>query len=107
MMTSSLPEALQAEHLTAVLRRDGVLGAAHVSEVEVESSRDTIILSCIIHLGLKYAAGAGREPSGWRSRSELDWIAGQRLMEPKAANPAIWPPCSRHKSAPDNFLKFR
>ncbi|MGC2083486.1 MAG: hypothetical protein WA702_09015 [Bradyrhizobium sp.] len=50
-----------AEHLTAVLRRDGVLGAAHVSEGEVESSRDTI-LSRIIRIGLKYDAGAGQVP---------------------------------------------
>jgi hypothetical protein len=44
-----------------VLRRDGVLGAAHVTEGEVESSRDTI-LSRIIRIGLKYDAGAGQVP---------------------------------------------
>src|SRR5262245_21584803 len=54
-MTSPLPHAIQAEHLTAVLRRHGVLGAADVSDVAVESSRDTI-LSRIIRISLRYSA---------------------------------------------------
>ena len=43
-MTQPIPEAIQAERLTATLRRTGVLGEAHVSDVAVESSRDTIPL---------------------------------------------------------------
>ena len=42
-MTQPIPEAIQAERLTATLRRTGVLGEAHVSDVAVESSRDTIL----------------------------------------------------------------
>ena len=42
-MTQPIPEAIQAERLAATLRRTGVLGEAHVSDVAVESSRDTIL----------------------------------------------------------------
>jgi hypothetical protein len=50
-MTQPIPEAIRAERLTATLRRTGVLGEAHVSDVTVESSRDTI-LSRIIRVRL-------------------------------------------------------
>ena len=53
-MTQPIPEAIQAERLTATLRRTGVLGEAHVSDVTVESSRDTI-LSRIIRVRLMYS----------------------------------------------------
>jgi hypothetical protein len=43
MTAESLPEAAQADHLTASLRRAGVLGDASVREVVVESSQATII----------------------------------------------------------------
>jgi Ecdysteroid kinase-like family len=54
-MTSEIPEAIQAERLTATLGRAGVLGRAQVTDVAVESSRDTI-LSRIIRIRLKYSA---------------------------------------------------
>ncbi|WP_407156392.1 aminoglycoside phosphotransferase [Bradyrhizobium sp. STM 3557] len=57
----SIPQAIQAEHLTAVLRRNGVLGAADVSDVAIESSRDTI-LSRIIRVSLRYDASADDAP---------------------------------------------
>jgi hypothetical protein len=43
MTAESLPEAAQADHLTASLRRAGVLGDASVREVVVESSKATTI----------------------------------------------------------------
>jgi hypothetical protein len=60
-MTQPIPEAIQAERLTATLRRAGVLGAAHVSGVTVESSRDTI-LSRIIRIRLMYSVSADDAP---------------------------------------------
>ena len=60
-MTQPIPEAIQAERLTATLRRTGVLGEAHVSDVAVESSRDTI-LSRIIRVRLMYSAPTGDAP---------------------------------------------
>jgi hypothetical protein len=55
LATQSIPEAIQAERLTATLRRTGVLGEAHVSNVTLESSRDTI-LSRIVRVRLTYSA---------------------------------------------------
>ena len=60
-MTQPIPEAIQAERLTATLRRTGVLGEAHVSDVAVESSRDTI-LSRIIRVRLMYSVPTGDAP---------------------------------------------
>ena len=60
-MTQPISEAIQAERLTATLRRTGVLGEAHVSDVAVESSRDTI-LSRIIRVRLMYSAPTGSAP---------------------------------------------
>jgi hypothetical protein len=57
----TLPDAIQAERLTAALRASGALGEAQVSEVAIESSRDTI-LSRIIRLRLTYAGPAGDAP---------------------------------------------
>ena len=54
-MMQPIPEAIQAERLTATFRRTGVLGDSHVSDVTVESSRDTI-LSRIIRVRLTYSA---------------------------------------------------
>ena len=54
-MMQPIPEAIQAERLTAAFRRTGLLGNAHVSDVTVESSRDTI-LSQIIRVRLTYSA---------------------------------------------------
>jgi hypothetical protein len=60
-MTQAIPEAIQAERLTATLRRTGALGEARVSEVTVESSRDTI-LSRIIRIRLTYSAPTDGAP---------------------------------------------
>ena len=60
-MTQPIPEAIQAERLTATLRRTGVLGEAHVSDVAVESSRDTI-LSRIIRVRLMYSVPTDGAP---------------------------------------------
>src|SRR6476660_7566235 len=60
-MTQPIPEAIQAEHLTATLRRAGVLGEAHVNSVTVESSRDTI-LSRIVRVALTYNVPTGDAP---------------------------------------------
>ena len=60
-MTQPIPEAIQAERLTATLRRTGVLGEAHVSDVAVKSSRDTI-LSRIIRVRLMYSVPTGGAP---------------------------------------------
>ncbi len=57
----TLPQAAQAERLTAVLRASGALGEAHVSDVAIESSRDTI-LSRIMRLRLTYGGSAGDAP---------------------------------------------
>jgi hypothetical protein len=43
MTTGALPRALAPEHLTEVLRRAGALGDGHVSRVDVETARDTLI----------------------------------------------------------------
>jgi hypothetical protein len=61
LATQSIPEAIQAERLTATLRRTGVLGEAHVSNVTLESSRDTI-LSRIIRVRLTYSAQSDQAP---------------------------------------------
>ena len=53
-----LPAAVDAGHLTDVLRRSGALGAGRVSEVTVESSRPTL-LSRIVRLRLSYEGAAG------------------------------------------------
>jgi hypothetical protein len=60
-MTPAVLPAIQADHLTAVLRRTGVLGSAHVSEVVVESSRDTIV-SRIVRVRLSYNAPVDGAP---------------------------------------------
>jgi hypothetical protein len=60
-MSESLPAALQAERMTEALRRAGALGDAHVSEVSVESSRNTI-LSRIIRVRLTYSGNASDPP---------------------------------------------
>jgi hypothetical protein len=56
-MMQSIPEPIQADRLTFTLRRAGVLGAAHVSSVTVESSRNTI-LSQIVRVRVNYSDAA-------------------------------------------------
>jgi hypothetical protein len=62
-VTVTQPPAASGEHLTAVLQRAGVLGAAEaVSDVVVETSRETLI-SSIARLRLAYHGSAGQAPS--------------------------------------------
>jgi len=62
MGDQALPPAIQPEHLTAALRRAGVLADGAVNDVAVESSRDTI-LSRITRLRLTYGGEAGAAPA--------------------------------------------
>jgi len=55
------PRAIQAERLTSTFRRAGVLEEGQVSNVTVESSRDTI-LSRIIRVRLNYSGAVGDAP---------------------------------------------
>jgi hypothetical protein len=43
MTTNALPPAANADHLTSVLRRSGVLGDGRVRDVAVKSSRDMAV----------------------------------------------------------------
>ena len=43
MTTNALPPAANADHLTAVLRKAGVLGDGCVRDVAVERSYDTVL----------------------------------------------------------------
>jgi hypothetical protein len=78
-----LPEAAEAEHLTEVLRRSGMLGGARVRDVAVESSRPTI-LSRIIRLRLTYEGAAAEAPrsiilkTGLSERSDKAWNSGRQ-----------------------------
>jgi Ecdysteroid kinase-like family len=60
-MTQPIPQAIQDERLTATLARTGMLGEARVSDVTVESSRDTL-LSRIIRLRLTYSLPTKNAP---------------------------------------------
>ena len=61
MTTEPVPPAVDAGHLTEVLRRVGVLREGRVREVAVESSRATL-LSRIVRLRLTYDGGAAGAP---------------------------------------------
>lgn len=61
MTSESLARAAEADYLTEVLRRCGALADDRVSEVAVESSRNTL-LSRIIRLRLSYDGAAGDAP---------------------------------------------
>ena len=60
-MANQLPHVAQAEHITHVLRRSGVLGAATVRDVVVESDRPTLV-SRVIRLRLDYDGAPGEAP---------------------------------------------
>jgi hypothetical protein len=62
MIAEPLPAAADVEHVTDVLRRVGVLNDGRVSDLQVESSRATI-LSRIIRLRLIYDGAATDAPS--------------------------------------------
>jgi len=61
MATAALPPAAEATHLTAVLRKSGVLDGTAVREVIAQSSRDTLV-SRIIRLALSYDGPAPGAP---------------------------------------------
>ena len=83
MIEEPLPAAVDAEHLTAALRRAGVLDDGRVSDVQVASSRATI-LSRIIRLCLTYDNAATNAPSsiilktGLPDRLDKTWNAGRQ-----------------------------
>ena len=60
-ISSALPPAASADHLTEVLREAGVLGTASVRDVVVKSARDTIV-SHLIQLGVAYDGAAEEAP---------------------------------------------
>ena len=83
MTASALPPAAGAEHLTAVLRKAGVLGDGQVLTVEPEDRRDTI-LSHIMRLKLGYdGIAAGAPPSlilktARGDRLDPAWVGGRQ-----------------------------
>jgi Ecdysteroid kinase-like family len=58
----STPEAAHAEYLTEALRRCGILVDGHISDVAIDSSRDTL-LSRIIRLRPTYAGNQAGAPT--------------------------------------------
>jgi hypothetical protein len=80
-MMNQLPEAISAGRLTDVLRHCGALSGGRVSQVELISTRDTI-LSRVIRLHLSYEGGSGGPASlilktGNPTRPEGGWNAGR------------------------------
>ena len=78
-----LPPAADAEYLTAVLRKAGVLATGRVQSVEPENPHDTI-LSHIVRLKLIYEGDAsGAPPSLFLKTARSDrldptWVAGRQ-----------------------------
>lgn len=70
-----LPAAASADHLTAALRRCGVLGGGRVSDAAVASVRTTL-LSRIIRLSLRYEGAADGAPASLILKTELPERAG-------------------------------
>jgi hypothetical protein len=62
MSGPSLPEGINAEHLTGALRAAGALSGGRVREVAVESTQNTI-LSQIVRLRVTYEGAAGGAPA--------------------------------------------
>jgi thiamine kinase-like enzyme len=83
MIAEPLPAAADAEHVTDVLRRAGVLDDCRVSDVRVASSRATI-LSRIIRLRLTYDNATPHAPSsiilktGLPDRVDKTWASGRQ-----------------------------
>jgi thiamine kinase-like enzyme len=83
MTAELLPTAAQAEHLTNVFRRSGLLDDGSVAEVAVESSRATV-LSRIIRLRLTYERPETYAPSavvlktGLPDRMDKGWNSGRQ-----------------------------
>jgi hypothetical protein len=81
MTADSLPLATNAEHLTAALRKSGVLAHGSVRDVRVERSFDTL-LSHILRLQLTYEDAAGAPEflilkAGLVDRPGGPWKAGR------------------------------
>ena len=83
MTTNALPPAANADHLTAVLRKAGVLGDGCVRDVEPENPRDTI-LSHIVRLKLVYDGVAPGAPASLilktarHDRLDPSWVGGRQ-----------------------------
>ena len=83
MTANPLPPAANAEHLTVVLRKSGLLAHGSVSDVVVKSSRDTIV-SHIIRLGLSYDSPAIAAPRSLilkiahPDHAKTLWMAGRQ-----------------------------
>ena len=83
MTTDALPPAASADHLTAVLRKAGVLGDARVRAVDPENPRDTI-LSHIVRLKLAYDGAAPGAPASLilktarHDRLDPSWVGGRQ-----------------------------
>ena len=75
MNLTLLPKAAQAEHLTDAFRQAGLLGYGYVTNVVIESSRDTI-LSQIKRLRLSYK-GASDAPKTIILKTEIPGRAGE------------------------------
>ena len=80
-MTEPLPTAAHADRLTDSLRRSGALGSGRVSDVAVESARNTL-LSRIVRLRLTYDGSADAAPAsmilktGRPDRAGSGWNGG-------------------------------
>jgi hypothetical protein len=83
MTTDALPPAANADHLTAVLRKAGVLGDARVRDVDPENPRDTV-LSHIVRLKLVFDGVASGAPASLilktarSDRLDPSWVAGRQ-----------------------------
>jgi aminoglycoside phosphotransferase len=82
MATSALPSAANADHLTTVLRKSGVLSDGRVSDVALENPHNTI-LSHIVRLKLTYDGVASGAPpslflkSAHKDRLDPSWVGGR------------------------------
>jgi hypothetical protein len=82
MTTSALPSATNADHLTTVLRKSGVLSDGRVSDVALENPHNTI-LSHIVRLKLTYDGVASGAPpslflkSAHKDRLDPSWVGGR------------------------------
>ena len=78
MSTDFLPPPLDADALTGILRRAGVLGAGRVAAIDVTGARPTV-LSRVARLVLTYEGGASDAPpslvlkTGLPGRAERGW----------------------------------
>jgi len=96
-MTTDLPTAADAAHLTEALRKSGVLGQSRVIDVAVEKSFATV-LSHIFRLRLTYDDGAVGAPAslilkaGLPGRAGGPWIGGRHEVAFYTEVAAAMPP---------------